>query len=102
MKIVSPFLKKVVYPSLSSAGIFHRASGSGLAVATYHGVVPQGYQRIDAGLDGNLVTADMLRQQLRLLKTRYSVITPEDALAWREGHGKLPRSAVLVTCDDGL
>lgn len=102
MKIVSPFLKRVLYPALSTAGVFHRTSAAGLAVVTYHGVVPQGYQLGDAALDGNLVTAEMLRRQLRLLKAHYNVISPEDALAWREERGELPPRAVLVTCDDGL
>ena len=44
----------------------------------------------------------MLRQQLRLLKAHYNVISPEDALAWREGRRELPPRAVLLTCDDGL
>lgn len=102
MKFVSPLLKNVVYPSLSAAGFFRRRSGSGLAVVTYHGVLPEGYKPIDAGFDGNLITADALRKQLRLLKANYNVISPEDALAWREGRFELPRRAVLLTCDDGL
>ncbi len=101
MRIVSPFLKKVLYPMLSSGGTFRRMTASGLAVVTYHGVLPRGYQSVDAALDGNLVDAEMLRSQLRLLKAHYVVITPEDALAWREGRG-LPPRAVLLTCDDGL
>jgi peptidoglycan/xylan/chitin deacetylase (PgdA/CDA1 family) len=102
MKIVSPFLKRVLYPAMSGAGVLHRTSAPGLAVVTYHGVVPQGYELVDAALDGNLVTAEMLRRQLRLLKARYNVISPEDVLAWREGQRELPPRAVLVTCDDGL
>ena len=102
MKIMSPLLKKVLYPALSSAGIFHRTTGSGLAVVTYHGVLPSGYHPVDAAFDGNLVSAATLRRQLRLLKAHYTVITPADALAWREGRGGLPPRAVLLTCDDGL
>ena len=102
MRIVSPFLKKVLYPSLSAAGIFRRISAPGLAIVTYHGVLPQGYKLVDAAFDGNLITAEALRQQLRLLKSRYTVISPEDALAWRKGEFELPARAVLLTCDDGL
>lgn len=102
MKVVSPFLKKVAYPSLSAAGFFRRASGEGLAVVTYHGVLPEGYKPLDAGFDGNLITAQALRQQLRLLKANYHVISPDDVLAWREGQLELPPRAVLLTCDDGL
>jgi peptidoglycan/xylan/chitin deacetylase (PgdA/CDA1 family) len=102
MRIVSPLLKKVLYPSLSAAGIFRRTSAHGLAVVTYHGVLPPGYQLVDPAFDGNLVSAKTLRRQLHLLKANYCVITPEDALAWREGRGDLPPRAVLLTCDDGL
>jgi peptidoglycan/xylan/chitin deacetylase (PgdA/CDA1 family) len=102
MRIVSPFLKKVLYPSLSIAGVFRRMADSGLAVVTYHGVRPHGYEPIDSAFDGNLISAEMLGRQLRLLKAHYHVISPEDALAWREGRGDLPPRAVLITCDDGL
>lgn len=102
MRFVSPLLKKVLYPSLSAAGVFRRMPASGLAIVTYHGVAPQGYDPVDTVLDGNLVTAESLRQQLRLLKSNYQVISPEDALAWRQGTFELPRRAVLLTCDDGL
>jgi peptidoglycan/xylan/chitin deacetylase (PgdA/CDA1 family) len=102
MRIVSPLLKKVVYPALSAAGVFHHTSAAGLAVVTYHGIVPPGYEPIDAALDGNLVSADTLRRQLRLLKSHYNVISPDEVLRWRQGLAKLPERAVLVTCDDGL
>jgi|HubBroStandDraft_6_1064221.scaffolds.fasta_scaffold05302_6 peptidoglycan/xylan/chitin deacetylase (PgdA/CDA1 family) len=102
MKFVSPFLKRVVYPTLSGAGVFRRAAARGLAVVTYHGVVPEGYEPVDSTLDGNLVSAETLRLQLRLLKSNYDLVTPEDVLAGREGGRELPARAVLVTCDDGL
>ena len=50
MRIVSPFLKKVFYPALSVAGVFHRTSAPGLAVVTYHGVLPAGYEPVDPGV----------------------------------------------------
>ena len=102
MKIVSPFLKRVLYPSLSMAGIFRGISSPGLAVVTYHGVRPPGYERVDPGFDGNLIGADVLRQQLRFLKANYTIISPDDALAWIERRRDLPSRAVLLTCDDGL
>jgi peptidoglycan/xylan/chitin deacetylase (PgdA/CDA1 family) len=102
MKLVSPFLKKVVYPSLSGAGVFRRTGARGLAVVTYHGVIPRGYEPLDTALDGNLVRVETLQHQLRLLKSNYNLISPEDMLAWREGCRELPPRAVLLTCDDGL
>jgi peptidoglycan/xylan/chitin deacetylase (PgdA/CDA1 family) len=102
MRIVSPFLKRVVYPCLAAAGGFRNTARLGLTVVTYHGVLPAGYEPVDHGLDGNLVSAETLRRQLRQLKAHYHVISPEDALAWREGTHQLPLRAVLLTCDDGL
>jgi peptidoglycan/xylan/chitin deacetylase (PgdA/CDA1 family) len=102
MRIVSPFLKRVVYPSLSAAGFFRCIASEGLAVVTYHGVLPEGYEPIDSGFDGNLVTAQALRQQLRLLKSKYSLISPQEMREWLLGRRELPRRAVLLTCDDGL
>src|SRR4051812_24339699 len=102
MRIVSPALKKVVYPAISKLGLLRRAPLSGVAILTYHGVIPEAYESSDPILDGNLVTADQLRAQLRLLKSHYCLISPEQFLAWRTGECELPRRAVLLTCDDGL
>ena len=102
MRIVSPFLKKVLYPSLSKAGVFRRMAAGGLAVVTYHGVLPPGYELVDSAFDGNLVSAETFRQQLRLLKRHYTVLAPEDVLAWCKGQFEMPPRAVLLTCDDGL
>jgi len=102
MRIVSPFLKSVVYPALSMAGIFHRTSAAGLAVVTYHGVIPPEYESVDASFDGSLVSGEMLCSQVQLLKKHYDLIAPEDLLAWREKGTDLPARAALLTCDDGL
>jgi len=102
MRFISPFLKRILYPVMSMAGMFPSAAAGGLAVVTYHGVVPRGYKLGDAGLDGNLISSEMLRRQVRLLKARYQVISPNDALAWIERRRDLPPRAVLLTCDDGL
>jgi peptidoglycan/xylan/chitin deacetylase (PgdA/CDA1 family) len=102
MRIVSPVLKRVVYPSMAKTGLFRRLLSGGLAVVTYHGVLPDGYQPVDPSMDGNLISAEILRRQLRLLKAHYNVISPQDFLAWLERRCDLPRRAVLLTCDDGL
>jgi len=102
MKFVSPFLKKIVYPSLSASGCFRYNRAGGLAILTYHGILPQSYTPIDPVLDGNLVTADAFRRHLRLIRANYNVISPEDALAWIRDSQPLPHRAVLLTCDDGL
>ena len=102
MKFVSPFLKRVVYPSMARAGMFRRAQATGLAVVTYHGVLPDGYEIQDPALDGNLISAQMLRRQIRLLKTNYNVVSPDELRDWRRGTHELPPRAVVLTCDDGL
>ena len=95
MKVLSPLLKSVVYPSMARAGWFRQTSRGGLAIVTYHGVFPSGYESVDSALDGNLVTAEVLRRQLRLLKAQYNVLSPEDVLAWREGRCALPERAAV-------
>ena len=102
MRFVSPLLKRVVYPVLAKAGVFRRSAGEGLAVVTYHGIRPVGYDPIDPALDGNLVSADVFRRQLRLLKANYSVITPDEMLGWLGNRREFPPRSVLLTCDDGL
>ena len=102
MRFVSPVLKRVVYPSLAKAGVFRRSAAGGLSIVTYHGVLPEGYRVIDPALDGSLVQAAAFREQLRLLRANYSVISPERMQQWCEGKVELPPRALLVTCDDGL
>lgn len=95
-------LKRVVYPGLSRIGHLRQRTGFSPAVVTYHGVLPEGYEIIDAQLDGNLVSAEHLLQQIRFLKSHYEVISPEDFRESCLEKCKLPLRAVLLTCDDGL
>jgi peptidoglycan/xylan/chitin deacetylase (PgdA/CDA1 family) len=101
MRLVTPILKKLVYPSLAATGYLRHRGSKGLAVVTYHGVLPSGYEAIDPGFDGGLITADVFRSQLHLLKRNYNVISPEHMRGWCRGEQELPPRAVLVTCDDG-
>src|SRR4051812_13805313 len=102
MKVISPLLKHVVYRGLGGWGYLRRNGNSGVAVVTYHGILPQGYAPRDPVLDGNLITRDAFVRQVRLLKSNYNVISPEQFLCWCENEEKLPPKAVLLTCDDGL
>ena len=99
--MVSPILKRVVYPTLAGMRYFRGAAQKGLAVITYHGVLPPGYRPMDPGFDGSLITAETFREQLHLLKKRYTIISPEEMLAWCRGFDLPPRAA-LLTCDDGF
>jgi peptidoglycan/xylan/chitin deacetylase (PgdA/CDA1 family) len=87
---------------MARIGWLRRAAPDGVSVVTYHGVQPEGYVPLDSALDGNLVSADMLARHLRLLKTNYEVIAPDDFRSWLAGASRLPDRAVLITCDDGL
>jgi peptidoglycan/xylan/chitin deacetylase (PgdA/CDA1 family) len=101
--VVSPILKHVVYPALANSGYLRRrAHGGELCVLTYHGVLPEGYESCDAQLDGALVTAQNFRNQLRLLKEIYHIVTPQQVHQWVIGEQGLPERAILLTCDDGL
>jgi peptidoglycan/xylan/chitin deacetylase (PgdA/CDA1 family) len=101
--VVSPILKRVVYPWLANSGYLRRrADGGAFCVLTYHGVLPAGYEAGDPQQDGSLVTAENLRLQLQLLKECYHVVSPDDVRDWVVGGKELPERAVLLTCDDGL
>jgi peptidoglycan/xylan/chitin deacetylase (PgdA/CDA1 family) len=102
VRFVSPFLKHAAFPSLAKLGYLRRRSGPGVAILTYHGILPRGYKVIDSDLDGVLVSAESFRRQLQLLKKQYNVIPPRQFLAWCEGKQELPPRAVLLTCDDDL
>ena len=102
MRVVSPLLKHAVFPGLAKLGYLRRCNGAGPAIVTYHGIFPQGYKMIDPDLDGSLVSADSFRRQLRLLKSHYNVISPQQFLDWCEAKQDLPPRSVLLTCDDDL
>jgi len=103
MRFVSPLLKRAIYPALHRTGFLNGISlDAGYAVVNYHGVVPSDYSSVDKFLDGNLVSVEVFRKQLQFLKAHYSIIQPEDFLAWVAQGKTLPARAVLVTCDDGL
>jgi peptidoglycan/xylan/chitin deacetylase (PgdA/CDA1 family) len=103
MKLVSPLLKRVVYPCLSSARVLQRhAKDRELSVVTYHGVLPDGYQSLDAEMDGSLVSASSFRRQLRFFKSNYNVIHPIQFHDSLNSDATLPKNALLITCDDGL
>jgi len=102
VRLVSPLLKRVVYPGLAQIGYLRRHTRGQLCVVTYHGVRPAGYRDIDPDLDGSLVSGPMLRLQIRLLKSHYSVVTPDQFLRWIQRKAELPPRALLLTCDDGL
>lgn len=103
MIVVSPILKRVVYPALANSGYLRRrAHGGAFCTLTYHGVLPAGYEVTDPQHDGCLVTAENFRSQLRLLKEIYNVVSPGDVQEWIVGGKELPERAILLTCDDGL
>ncbi len=100
---MSPILKRAVYPWLANSGYLRRrAAGESLCVVAYHGVLPESYEVSDPYQDGSLVSPQKFRDQLRLLKKSYRVVSPEQVHDWIVDGNKLPELAVLLTCDDGL
>jgi len=103
MRFVSPLLKHVLYPTLYHSGLLDHVPPLGTcAVVNYHGVIPSDHSSSDVFLDGNLLQPEVFLQQLRFLKAHYEVIEPEDFLASLLKGQRLPKRAVLLTCDDGL
>lgn len=102
MRLISPLLKRVIYPGLARSGYLRRRKAAGPVVLTYHGILPPPYRSLDPGLDANLVSPGAFREQLRFLKTNYNVVSPHEFRDWCEGGPGLPDRAVLLTCDDGL
>jgi len=102
LRLVSPVLRRVVYPGLSRAGYLRRRQFHEPVAVTYHGVLPPLYRAQDTGIDANLLRPEALQGQIRFLKANYDVIAPGEFLAWCEGRGELPERPVLLTCDDGL
>jgi hypothetical protein len=90
LRFVSPALKHIVFPALSRSGYLRYTAGAGPAVVTYHGVFPAGYEVGNPALDGNLVHAESLRRQLRLLQKHYQVISPDDFLPWVKAVCRFP------------
>jgi peptidoglycan/xylan/chitin deacetylase (PgdA/CDA1 family) len=101
MRLISPILRRAVYPVLGRAGFF-RLQAAPVSVVTYHGVLPRGYRSLDPFLDDPLLDVESFRSQLRLLKRHYHVISPENFLRWLQRLEDLPPRSVLLTCDDGL
>jgi peptidoglycan/xylan/chitin deacetylase (PgdA/CDA1 family) len=95
-------LKRVVYPVLSRIGYLRGRALSAPVVITYHGTFPPGYKPRSLELDGHLVTAEMFRRHMRLLRTDYHLISPQQFLAYLRREAGCPPRSVLLTCDDGL
>jgi peptidoglycan/xylan/chitin deacetylase (PgdA/CDA1 family) len=103
MRLVSPLLKRALYPALHYSGVLgHITPLNDYAVVNYHGVVPSDHSIRESFLDGNLVQPKVFRRQLQFLKSHYNLIHPEDFRAWIEQGKQLPARTVLLTCDDGL
>lgn len=103
MRLVSPLLKRALYPALHRTGVLRCLTPMhACTVVNYHGVFPSGYRSDDKFLDGNLVWPETLRKQLQLLQSHYQVISPEDLRDSLEQGRPLPPRSILITCDDGL
>ena len=70
-----------------------------LLVLTYHGIY-DGPRRPDL-LPETFVHVDDMAKQLKMIKKRYSFITPNELQASLDGKSFLPVHSVLITFDDG-
>jgi peptidoglycan/xylan/chitin deacetylase (PgdA/CDA1 family) len=101
--LLSSILRRAVYPALSRAGVFSRQLRTDeVGVLTYHGVLRERPAGTQPPTDATLLSADQFHRQLRFLKSRYKLITPQQFRQWWVEKGALPARAVLLTCDDGL
>ncbi len=102
MYLLSAILKRVVYPSLSAVGYLGRRRARRISIITYHGVFPSGYTVADPFLDGTLLSVEVFRRQLKILRSAYYMLSPPEFLDWLHTDRELPERAALLTCDDGL
>lgn len=102
MRLISPILKHVLYPGLSRVGYFRSREISVPTVVTYHGILPPGYRMVHSALDGHLVSFEVFKIQLELLRSKYHLISLPEFLQWIDEKLNLPPHSVLLTCDDGL
>ena len=102
MLLLSPILKRVVYPSLARVGYLRPSRARQISVITYHGVFPKAYPLVDPLLDGTLLTVEMFRRQLRKLRSAYNILSPSEFRDWLSTGRELPERTALLTCDDGL
>ena len=101
MRIVSPFLKKVLYPSLSAAGCFHRPGRADSRSSPIMACCRRRYKPVDPAFDGNLIKPRNLRS---------ANSPPEIALqrnhsrrcAGLAGRRRIASACGVLTCDDGL
>lgn len=94
-------LKYQIAGKMVSLGIdaaFRFVNRQKLLVVMYHGVTRQIY---DPPIWTQL-PVEVFRKQLEFLQKHYAWVTLDDAVRAIQGQGKLPRSAALITFDDGL
>lgn len=94
--VLSSLLRRVVYPAMSSARLFSRRMRvGGVCVLTYHGVLPEGSRTGKSPAEGTLLSAEQFRRQVRFLKSRYELVTPEDFRNWCDGKGAAAASCAF-------
>lgn len=81
----------------------HRRNSSEprLWVLMYHRILPASDPRYEREEPGMIVTPDTFRQQLRILKTLFEVMSLTEWCARRDAGRTLPARACAITFDDG-
>ena len=94
MSVLSPILKRIVYPSLATVGYLRRRRARQISIITFHGVFPSGYTVADPFLDGTLLPVEMFRRQLKMLRSAYHMLSPPEFLDWQ--HSPFRQLAIRV------
>lgn len=78
-----------------------RRSNGRLIVLTYHRVLPASLQADSFSAAGIIVSPETFERNVRLLKSRFKVLSPDEAAEVLSGRAPCPRRACLITFDDG-
>lgn len=94
-RVITTVVRTALRAAVSNTALFRAAAGSGLHVFLFHDVSPAPAEfSTRYGLN---VEPQLFRQQIRWIKSHFTVISPSDLAAYR-----VPADAALITFDDGF
>lgn len=94
--IVSNMLE---YAGVNAAALAARRDS--LTVLCYHRVMDAGDPVRASSHPALFTSTHVFERQMELLAVRFHPVTLSEVVRWMDGHGQIPRRAVLVTFDDG-
>jgi peptidoglycan/xylan/chitin deacetylase (PgdA/CDA1 family) len=87
------------YAGVNAAALAARCDS--LTVLCYHRVLDAGDPIRARGHPALFTSTHVFERQMELLAVRFHPVTLSEVVRWMDGHGQIPRRAVLVTFDDG-